>query len=288
MNKLLNVSRTEGFPWCAEAAEAMNENVRYIEAIMDGILLSKKGGEYGNVAIILSIGTYTQSYIYINIGRFAPKGNIVRTKTNISIFDTNTPTIENLVNNPGKYTLIDRSETISINKQNSDSEVYQDCITEELYEIALADSNNPGWRFYRMESFFQQKSWKDVSLSQLMLPAQFNMQFKNGSKFRYDIFNNVLDIQLDITHNAVFMTDESIFVPVAIANEISIPANIHIPLTAGQYSEYTNFMNLFPCHIYRDTPTSEARIYLRYSKYDENVAYVGNVGTMIRGQIALK
>jgi hypothetical protein len=147
MNRLINVSRNEGFPWCAETAEALNSNVQYVEAIMDGFNIDD------NHAIILS-----DTILYIKdtmIGGRVAK--ITEIYTDIDPSDPDYPSRRNLLDNPGKYTLFRRNSYIDINKQNSDSEVYPSCIFNELYEIALANVGERGWTFYEMADIFERE-----------------------------------------------------------------------------------------------------------------------------------
>ena len=134
MNKLLDVARQTGFPWSAETAEAINSNYRFVESIMDGLNIDSRQ------AIILA-----DNIMYIKADGWV-EGKMVKVFTTPPL---NFPSRNDLLENPNKYKLVERSRKISINKLNSTTEVYPDCILEELYEIVL-DDDDVGWTFIKL------------------------------------------------------------------------------------------------------------------------------------------
>jgi len=195
MDKLIDISRQAGFPWCAETAEALNNNARYIEAVMDGF------GIFGRQAIILSDQNSGTPIMYIkDLGW--EHGKIVRTTTGILAGGSDDPTRANLLDNAQKYALIDNSQKISIYKQNSSTEKYQDCILDESYDIVLADVNNPAWTFFEMRDFFERERWYNIPVSELSIIADTTVASSRISDciMKYKKIYPKLFVNLGISH----------------------------------------------------------------------------------------
>jgi hypothetical protein len=149
MDKLLDVSRQGGYPWCAETASVLNDSIKGVEYFL-----------YGFAEPITTI--YTAIVLRQNRGS-APTMmalamedltgyRIVKTTCNIPKTHPDFPKLEYLqkFENRKKYKLIDRSQQISINKENSETDVYEDAILHEEYELVLADVPNSAsaWSIY--------------------------------------------------------------------------------------------------------------------------------------------
>jgi hypothetical protein len=145
MDKLLDVSRQGGYPWCAETAEALNQNANLIERFFCTLAASTKA----RTAVILDIfGSPLLLCVCPNI--FGRGARIATATTNIPMGSggaSEYPSVDNLLNYPDKYALKDVSLKISPFKEGSTTEVYPDAVLQERYEIVFADNNNQGWTF---------------------------------------------------------------------------------------------------------------------------------------------
>ena len=182
MNKLLDTKRAGYFPWNVETVEAINSNARYIEAIMDGFNIG------GRQAIILS-----DNIMYIKDMGWT-LGKIVSVSTNIN----SAPNRTTLLNSPNIYSLIDSSTKISINKINSNTEVYPDVILQEGCEIVLADNDNPGWTFFEMADFFEEK-W--TTLQNSSISVQAGLTLNNLSLVKYNLKQRQIAVSISAYHS---------------------------------------------------------------------------------------
>jgi hypothetical protein len=232
MNRLLNVSRQDGFPWCAETVEALNSNARYIESIMDGF------GVGGRQAIILSDQSNGTPIMYIKDAGWE-HGKIVKTRTSLLAGSSDNPTRANLLANPNKYALRDVSQLISINKGNSDTEVYPDCIAQEKYEIVLtANSGLQGWEFFEMADFFERERWITIPNNVVTLtmgqvhPVPMNATLGDNSIIRYNKFSKTLDVYIELNFSGTPDNYCVIKIPEVYANDMGFVRSRRYPLMA--------------------------------------------------------
>jgi len=279
MNKLLEVSRQGGFPWTAETVEALNENVRYIEAIMDGFNIGSRQ------AIILS-----DRIMYIKDAGWT-SGKIVKTFTDIDPSDPDYPaTRKPLLENPSKYASIDRSTKIRINKQDSITEVYPDVILQEEYEISLAGNNNPGWTFFEMADFFERERMVAIPNNSLILRdggwSNATTMLNPKSIIRYNKLKTKLDIQLILEHDMGYISPITIEIPAQYANDMNFPIDCAFGLTCvtGQFKDDPPQRINIPSYIWRETSSNIFIVVCFDYSASQGVA---SVQTIISGSIIL-
>ncbi|MCL2245862.1 MAG: hypothetical protein FWC10_06715 [Lentimicrobiaceae bacterium] len=230
MNKLLNTNRAGGFPWNVDTAEALNANARYIESIMDGFNIG------GRQAVILS-----EDIMYIKDAGWT-SGKIVNVfATKPFVF----PSRNELLNNPGKYGLTDKSEKIDINKLNSDTEVYPECILKESFEIALSGNGNPGWKFFEMADWFNPEKMIQVgnSVNFPVYDTQSTPQLVSGAVGYGLIQHNKslrrIDINLEVGRSKQYNGNMLVKIPLNTGWEIVHPLTA-IAVTREQYDGINN------------------------------------------------
>ncbi len=267
MDKLNDVSRGE-YPLCAETIEVLNDFSNYINAMFDGLMLPAR------TAICMQGFTYLSSYMYVQSYNSSTGNTAFACKvvSNFDVRDPNLPTYKNLINNPGKYSLADRSTYVDV---QGNSINYEKAIYIEQKEIVLADENNPGWTFYMLEDLYQRRAWRDITA--ITLPTEIGVSLKSGSKLRYDRFNNTLDIQLDVEHGL-----SSVAIAIRFQDsELQFPTGVKIPLNATAYRN-DGMAETVPC-IVENHNTMGPQIFIFPA------TSLGSVnGTVIRGTVALK
>jgi len=268
MDKLIDVSRTGGFPWCAETAGVLNENTRYIEAIMDGFNIGYRQ------AIILS-GDMPNMSMYIkeygqNTGKLVKVFSLIPNLTRV-----------NLLNNLKQYQLIDRSTKTDINKPNSEVEKYSQCILHEAYEIVAA-SQNISWTFLEMKSFFEMEKAKEAEIVDIMLYDSVITDtgydayalipsdcIDIGGLFRLDKFKKRADINMEIGYTGYFkMNNIKVKLPDA-TKQVGYPMR-NCPLSA--IIEYLGNSNLIarkiiPAYIAKDGYSMSIYLHLQTTDY---------------------
>jgi hypothetical protein len=287
MDRLLNISRQGGFPWCAETAEAVNNNARYIEAVMDGFGIGQRQ------AILL----HKDSIIYLK-ETTNQRGKIVTTTTQIPAYigtitsglvaNKDYPSRENLLENPNKYTLIDRSVKINISKENSDTEKYEDCILNESYEIALVDSSNPGWTFFEMSDFFEKERWITIPNNEIVISSFLvggsvpEVTIDSTSIVRYNKLKTKLEVQLKLRHSTNHHAALLLNIPTKYAEDMEFPDTITFPLMSTPFSlNLTGYRDAFISRI-----GNNFRMFLSNADWNGNI--FGNVVDTFSGSVILK